>query len=381
VSIPLPQLPGHDLLTNSRQSCFKRCPREQFHRYEQGVRPASDTPPLRIGSAIHDAIDMRAKGADREAIEQAIDARYAMQPTRTAEDAVELDIERVIVHALFDGYCKAWKDDFNTYRYDPGTTDMAYLHPLTPIECIASELSFELPLRNPETNRKHPKFKRAGKIDRIVKLADGRTAIKETKTTGDSIDSSSDYWSVLAIDPQISGYLIAAQELDYPAETILYDVLHKPGMRPLNIPILDENGIKIVIGPNGDRVYNKDGKTFRQSPDAALGYVLQTRPETPEEFDVRLRADIASRPEFYYARREIPRLSNDLDEYRAELWQVAAALAEAQKKGRWYRNTGSCRSMRRCEYLPICHHGLDPNSPPPGFVTIGDLHPELGAVL
>ena len=368
------------LLTNSSASCFKRCPREWRFRYRQGIRPASDTPPLRIGSAVHDALDMRRKGADREAVVQAIDARYAAQPTRDMDDAVELDVERVIVHALVDGYYKAWAHDYSRL-HDIGTEDMNYLHPLTPVRVVASELSFELPLRNPATNRAVRLFKRAGKIDAINELADGRVAIFETKTTGDNIEDTSDYWTVLGIDPQISGYLCAAQDLNIPAETIVYDVIHKPGMRPCAVPLLDENKVKIVLDEQGVRVKNKDGKTWKQSGDSALGYTLQTRPETPAEYDVRLRADIAARPEYYYARREIPRLTSDLDDYRAELVQVAQTMQDAISKGRFYRNTSSCRSMRRCEYLPICANGLDPSNPPSGFVVVSDLHPELGAAV
>lgn len=364
MNLSLPQL-----LTNSAASCFKRCPREYFHRYRQGIRPATDTPPLRIGSVIHDALDMRRKGADIEAITQMIDTRYAMQPTRDMDDAMELDVERVIVHALVDGYYAAWQHD-----YTPGNH-----HPLTPVRVVASELSFELPLRNPTTNRPIRAFKRAGKIDAINELADGRTAIFETKTTGDNIEDTSDYWTVLGIDPQISGYLCAAQDMGIKAETIVYDVIHKPGMRPCQIPLTDDQGVKIVLDSEGQRVKNKDGKTWKQSGDSALGYTLQTRPETPAEFDVRLRADIAARPTYYYARREIPRLTSDLDDYRAELVQVAQTMQDAISKGRFYRNTSSCRSMRRCEYLPICANGLDPNNPPPGFVVVSDLHPELGA--
>lgn len=374
MNIELPQL-----LTNSAASCFKRCPREYMHRYRQGIRPATDTPPLRIGSVIHDALDMRRKGADIEAITQMIDTRYAMQPTRDMDDAMELDVERVIVHALVDGYRKAWVYDYSRL-HDAGTTDMAYLHPITPVRVVASELSFELPLRNPSTNRSVRAFKRAGKIDAINELADGRTAIFETKTTGDNIEDTSDYWTVLGIDPQISGYLCAAQDMGIKAETIVYDVIHKPGMRPCQIPLTDEQGVKIVLDSEGQRVQNKDG-SWKQASDAAKGYTLQTRPETPAEFDVRLRADIAARPTYYYARREIPRLTSDLDDYRAELVQVAQTMQDAISKERFYRNTSSCRSMRRCEYLPICANGLDPNNPPPGFVVVSDLHPELGAVL
>src|SRR5688572_22842736 len=57
------------LLTNSRMTTSKTCLRKSFLRYELGLVPDRDQAPLRIGSALHHGLDLRAKGAS---IEEAI---------------------------------------------------------------------------------------------------------------------------------------------------------------------------------------------------------------------------------------------------------------------------------------------------------------------
>jgi hypothetical protein len=209
--------------------------------------------------------------------------------------------------------------------------------------------------------------------------ATGRLAVKETKTTGDTIDRSSDYWLKLRIDQQISLYMLAAKHLGYDVETVLYDVIRKPGMAPRLVPLTDAEGAKIVLDREGNRVRTKDGKKWRESGSEGDGYTLQVRKETPDEFFERLRADIASRPTFYYAREEIPRLSADLEDCREELWQQQQDIREAQKSGRWYRNSAQCSAMGRCQYLDICHAGFTDGTLPGRFVQVADIHPELKA--
>lgn len=370
MTITLPQLTGHNLLTQSRMACFRRCRREHQYRYEMGIRPAGDTMPLRMGSAIHNAIDIRAHAQPESLAIEAIDLHYAtlIEQANTEEYAEDLRVECETCKALIDGYCVAWHDDWSTANPS---------NPLTPVECIASELPFEMPIRNPETGKATTTFIASGKIDRIVRLADGRLAVKETKTTGDTIDPGSDYWLKLRIDQQISLYMLAAQHLGHKVETVLYDVIRKPSIAPKQIPLTDTDGVKIVHDREGNRVRSKDGKKWRESGSTEDGYTLQTRTEDAREFGARLREDIASRPEFYYARQEIPRLSADLDECRAELWQQQQDIRGAQKSGHWYRNSAQCSAMGRCSYLPICHAGFSPDNIPAGFVRVDDLHPEL----
>ena len=130
---------------------------------------------------------------------------------------------------------------------------------------------------------------------------------------------------------------------------------------------------------SGGEAENQTFRTaqWRQSGDAAKGWTMQVRSETPTEFAARLSEDIAGRPEFYFARKEIPRLSSDIEEFRAELWQQQQAIREAQKNGRWYRNPAQCCTMGRCSYLDICHAGIHADAPPAGFIRVENVHPEL----
>jgi len=106
--------------------------------------------------------------------------------------------------------------------------------------------------------------------------------------------------------------------------------------------------------------------------------VLVTRPETVEEFADRIRADVESRPGYYFARIEIARLDQDLKDCAAELWQQAAAMREAQRSGRHYRNPSACYSnFGTCDYLPICLLRDLETHTPTGFVREANVHPEL----
>lgn len=362
--ITLTQIPGHDILTHSRMSCFRQCRRMHYYQYELGVRPVGQRKVFRVGGAVHKGLDSRAKGKPLDEIVADATAPYDTLPdwAQTEEQVDEWMVERETVAALLAGYDWYW----NNAEAPPE---------LTVAETIASEIVFYLPLVNPETGKATPIFRRGGAMDKIVKLADGRVAIFEHKTTGESIDSGSDYWRTLEIDQQVSNYFVAGVDMSHAIETVIYDVIRKPSIAPKLIPALDENGDKIVLDAAGGRVYNDNGKP-RQSADKAKGFELMSRRETPTEFGARLLADIGERPDFYFARREIPRLSADLEEYRRELWQMSQDIRHAQKNGLHYRNTKQCTSYGRCAYLDHCKQGF-PDSLPAGFERVSHLHPEL----
>jgi hypothetical protein len=87
---------------------------------------------------------------------------------------------------------------------------------------------------------------------------------------------------------------------------------------------------------------------------------------------------VGERPDFYYARREIPRLESDLAEFEEEAWQQSQQLQQARKRGLWFRNVSKI-TCGYCEYRDVCLHGVvvDPASPPPGFVVSDVANPEL----
>lgn len=352
---------GFDVLTHSCLACAKSCLRKYHYHYQLGIIRARDAQALRMGSAYHLGMELLANGNDIDAVADAIRTNYADIPEyvlTTGEEAVfgwQIECEKVVTlvsmwHQLYAGQ-----------------------H----LEVIAAEIPFELPITNPETGRISQTYRKAGKIDQIVRLPDGRIAIREFKTTGDDISIASDYWQRLRIDHQISHYMIAARELGHDVQTVIYDVARKPTISPRLIPELDAGGLKVVKDANGNRIIGKNGKP-RQTGDDDLGWKLVQRRESVVEYAERLRADILERPQFYFARNEIPRLENDLDEYRHELWQMANHLRETKNAGRWFRNTSACLIFGRCEYFDICTNNIDlTQGVPSGYVQVDSVHQEL----
>ena len=314
------------ILTNSQRNCYGECPRKHSLRYEQGIAPAHTSEALAFGTLMHEALE--AWWITHGDLDAAI-LVLQVEAIKPEADPFRLALAR----ALMRGYHERWAGDLMT------------------MEVVAVELEYRAPLLNPATNGISRTFELAGKIDAIAKLADGTLAIVEHKTTSESIDPASDYWPLLSIDGQVSGYYLGAQALGYAVETCLYDVIAKPGIRPSNTPILDTDGLKIVLDANGERVRTKDGKKFRESGSSADGYVLQTRPETPEEFEIRLNVNITADN---FARRLVYRTESDMLDYLSDMWAVAANIREAENANRWPRNPRSCKNYGGCSFFPIC---------------------------
>lgn len=352
------------LLTHSRMSTAKSCLKKHWFAYELGIRPDVSRGPLRVGSAVHLGLDLLAQGQDLVDACEAIRLNYAEIPQRVLDtDTVdEWMIECETCVQLLSGY-------YWWYRVEGGGMAIA--------EILASEQQFCIPLRNPETGRPTPNWSLAGKVDKIVRLTDSRVAIMEHKTCGEDLSPDSDYWKRLRLDQQISLYVIAARELGYDVQTIIYDVVRKPMIDPLSIPLLDADGLKIVLDADGQRVYLANGKP-RQAGDKEKGWVLQSRRQTAAEYGDRLAEDIRTRPEFYFARQEIPRLNSDLDEFQAELWQQQQSMSDCKRLGRWFRNTNACLHPWRCDYFDLCCNGWSEfDGIPGGFVKLEHVHPEL----
>lgn len=311
------------ILTHSRMACFRACPRRHEIRYEIGIRPEEDSYHLRVGSAFHAALDAIRKG---ESVDDAVGP------------FVKDDYDYAIVAAMVDGYQSRWSDE--------------------PLEVVESEMGFSIPLRNPKTGASTPIFRLEGKIDAIVRIPDGRLAIMESKTTSRDFTPGADYWQKLHLDMQPSIYVIAARESGYEVETILYDVTRRPALRPLKAT------------PPEKRKFTKDGRLYAKQ---------RAADEDPEEFAHRVSAWIWENAEKCYARIEIPRFQQDLDECAAEIWQQQQAIRSMQREGSWYRNPGSCFEPFACAYLPICQNGDLEERTPDGFRRSETIHPELSS--
>jgi hypothetical protein len=182
-------------------------------------------------------------------------------------------------------------------------------------------------------------------------------------------------------------YVLAARSLGWNVEHVIYDVTRKPGISPKQIPLVDENGIKIVQDVAGNRVFKKDGSP-RESGDTEKGYVVQSRQETPEEFAERLTADTDERADFYFARREVPMLEQDLEEFKVQRLVLGRSILSCRaaekrltrREQAWPRNVNAMQ-CRSCEFSGPCLQNItiDTTNPPAGFM-IGSANPELEQV-
>lgn len=280
-----------------------------------------------------------------------------MNETNNTPAADPYDLVRAEV--MLRGYDARWRDD----RY----------------EVLAVEQEFRAPLINPATGAASRTWQLAGKLDALVRDAAGRVLIVEHKTSSEDISLGSDYWRVLRMDGQVSTYFAGARALGHTADACLYDVLGKPQQRPSAVPLRDENGAKIVLDAAGNRVRTKDGKKWRETGDAAEGYVLQTREETPDEYRARLIDAIAAEPGRYFARGEVVRLESEMREFAFDTWQIATQLREASNAGFYPREPKACRSFNRvCGYLSVCC-GEARLDDPTRFRRV-ELHRELSPV-
>ncbi len=271
-AVPSSKLPdvksSCDVLTNSSMSTFKQCRRKYFYSYEMLWRPIKRATALRFGDAVHQGLDGIAMEWTIQQIIDHIDNIYAEETERLKKLAYtieglditdRLDYECETIKALVLNYQIAWRN--------------------SNIKIVESEKSFNLPIVNGKTGRTSRTFRQAGKRDRIWTLPDGRLALAETKTSSEDITPGSEYRDVITIDQQVSMYIAAAQADGYVIETTVYDVIRKPSIRPSSIPLLADDGFKIVLDAEDERVFKSDGNT-RQSGDSAKGYTVQSSIQT-----------------------------------------------------------------------------------------------------
>lgn len=342
-----PTTPALDTLTHSRRQKFKFCPRAHQFAYEMKLRAQRISSALSEGSAFHVGLETYdlTPGTHQEKMaagRKAIATIYADPPTwcKSDDDMYLWVCSRIKISTLFGLHCEYWIND--------------------QLEVVATELDFVTPIVNPDTGAKSRTFNQAGKIDRIVRLHDGRLAVQEYKTTSMDIAPDSDYWSRLQIDSQISGYMMNARAIGYNVETVLYDVTRKPALRPRRATPIEQ------------RKYKKDGTLYANQNEYD---------ETPEDYGRRIYEAVVAEPDKYFRREEIARLDADLIEHQYDVWGDQKAIRHCQTSGIWPRNTGSCFGFGKCEFFDICTTGLSEQVlqgvVPEGFRIADRMHEEL----
>lgn len=316
-------------LTHSQIERFRTCPRRYYYEYVLGLRPAVAATALRHGTLQHEALAL----LESDGLDAALEHIRLKRPEWTGPDRF--------------------------VPYTVAATTRAYAQvdhgPVRITDILAVEPVFTMPLISPDGVRSRT-WMMAGRIDYIVRIDGDRIAVREVKTVDNTPDER--YFLRLMMDPQISLYLSAARWnwRNLSIDTVVYDVLRKPSISPY------------LATPQEARRYTKDGRLYASQRETD---------ELPEEWEERLLADILSRPDFYFARREVPRLLAELDVFAAECWNWARMIREAELEQRWVRNV-----TRNCEWCPHFNHccgvvDLEQTPVPDGFVRVDNVHPEL----
>jgi hypothetical protein len=396
-------------------SSFKACPIRYRLGYVEALREAVEPQPLRLGTAWHKGLEVleTPDGAmigelgdaeevfigDDNRLTLAVEAATAVYTTVPDwADPTEWAVEREIV-----------ANALAAYHWLYGSAASEY-------ETVATELSFDLPLVNPETGHPTPTFRRVGKIDRIIRhKATGRLMIQENKSTSKSIDSGSTYWDRLRKDTQSKFYICAARDLQEESRKqgmdaddanivsvsgLLHDVFHKPQISPKKLTMAETAAFMETgdyCGQKFDVVYHSPkqlgfddptligavyvdtvkaereaGATPKPKKDGTQAPTPFAIRETPGMFGARLFQDMTTRPEFYFARREIAFTDAELEDFRYQVWALQRTMAEMELTGHWYENEQQCEATFKCCYCPICYNNVDVyhGQTPPGFKRI-----------
>lgn len=229
-------------------------------------------------------------------------------------------------------------------------------------EVIGSEIKTVVPVINPDTGRKMPKTVFVLKMDRLVRDRNtGLVYVWERKSTSHSI-TSADYWQGLAQGDQISGYIYGARFAqangllkahgikpeDPPIAGAFCDVWHKPDIAPKRVSKAD---LKTLV-ETGEYCGTKI--TLHEPLNGDVPFVV----ESPEMYGARLLADIAERPEHYFAQREVSRTDKELEQFQRRLFSIGKQIRHVEKQNLWVCNLQSCENKFRCEFMDFCRSGV-----------------------
>jgi len=162
---------------NSTISCFQTCRRKYYYQYVRHLRPKVKGTALLFGSAVHDALDVYYKNADREQ-----GAVLAIAKFKEVYSTPEGDFLRTVENGV-----KLLTHYFLKYKHEPFTV------------VGKPEEGFVFPIGS---------ILYGGRLDLPVEW-DGQLWIMEHKTTS---RLTSSYFNQYELDKQPTGYIIALEE-------------------------------------------------------------------------------------------------------------------------------------------------------------------------
>ncbi|KKN64864.1 hypothetical protein LCGC14_0486980 [marine sediment metagenome] len=373
---------------------YKKCNWLCFMKYYLGLRTTRDTDTQRFGNRWHGCQEILGRSAGVCIDCAKLSASDPECPFCGGTGYIEEDQMPLVVDYLDKFYADIpankdrteWLVERVKVLYGMSAYNWYYSN--SQYETVATELKFDLPVKNPKTGRTLPNCKLVGKIDKLVRNQNGIPMIMEHKTTSSSMGSDSTFWENLRLNIQISMYVYAAQQLqlagdlepygikatDPLIQECVFDGLRKPSIAPKKLSQGDskkfvgtgeyfEKKFEIACLTDNLSEFHIDGEEVEIEPGAKAGtYAIR---ETPEMYGMRLLQDMGERPEFYFGRREVSRTPKDIENFQKQICSVYQGFRFMVRNESYVMNEDQCEATYACEYIPICYNGVDP--------TVGEI--------
>jgi len=376
-------------------SCFKRCKMAFFYQYMLGLRPVEETDALRIGSVYHmcrEIIGTMSTGVT-ECWHKCHRRPKAMKspcmicgemdgPGKLQADPImqvmvylnnyyesrpdwhsgeKMRAERAMLLNAMVGY---------EWRYSADES----------ISMLGNEFKGEQPIFNPHTGEEVDDAVLVYVCDGIMKH-EGMKKIREFKTTSKGVDSDSTFWQNLTLNIQPNMYIYCLQQAQRAGQLIplgikpddplisdiMYDVFHKPGIKPKALSQGDSKqfvedglymGTEFTTNWQMDNtVLEVDGEIADVKPGKKDGtFAIH---ETGGMYGARLLADIVERPDFYLARRNISKTEADMKRTELQLYNIYQSIRSMEREHAWYHEEEACEATFKCPFIGLCYNNID----------------------
>lgn len=309
-------------LTQSRRSAFRKCRRLHHIEYDLGIEPVRKADALRCGTLYHKGVEefwhlvKKDPVSDLQLLSHAAaELMIAAVPNDQVDDVV------ADAYLLVQRYYRLWPD---AREYD----------------VVAVEVEHDAPLMNPDTGMTSKNWTLHGTVDLLLQdRSTGEVFLVEHKTTSDDVSPEAPYWQKLAMDTQLTQYIMLAESLSgKEVSRVIYDVARKPATQLLRAT------------PPEKRKYRKDGGLYDSQ---------RENDETVQEYIVRVAAKMDEEESKYFGRRVVARTAQQIYDGLADAWQDAKMIREAQNNGWHTRNPEACHQFGTCAYWDHCAMGVD----------------------
>lgn len=300
-------------ITYSALATFRNCRKRYWWRYVRQLAPIYRDPVLTFGTLWHACTERLDLG---DTLDQALAFLSDKTPLRQSDDEQRKHYH--LCAAMLRAYCRKYAD--------------------SDVKVIATEKQFTFPIINPATGAASRSFVMAGKVDAIIERA-ARRYIRERKTTS-SLDQA--YLEKLWTDFQSQLYAYFVEQADgIKIHGVEYDIAVKAQLKQKEGETLEEFETR-----RADLIAKS--KTGKSSAKQQLA-------ESDEDFAKRL--DEKYQDATLMHREDLLFSSSDLDDLRAELWELTQAILEARRRDAWYKNTSQCWAYGKpCPYWKLCRN-------------------------